>query len=124
MAPLNRSNQKNRPAKSQRATTLEMVRHACPDAAQAHRISESFGLALIDSDGIRTLHRGQLIESADALKGGLAEKARRTRIAGGDRLLSPAIFSRFCVDKNRRISKQLDHRPFAKIRQRRMRKRQ
>jgi hypothetical protein len=52
-----------------------MVRHACPDAAQAHRISESFGLALIDSDGIRTLHRGQLIESADALKDGLAEKA-------------------------------------------------
>ncbi|NTF97783.1 hypothetical protein [Rhizobium rhizogenes] len=75
MAPLHRSTQKNRPAKSQRATTLEMVRHACPDTAQALRISESFGLALIDSDGIRDLHRGQLIESADALKDGLAEKA-------------------------------------------------
>lgn len=75
MAPLNRSTQKNRPAKSQRATTLEMVRHACPDTVQAQRISESFGLALIDSDGIRDLHRGQLIESADALKEGLAEKA-------------------------------------------------
>ena len=75
MAPLNRSTQKNRPAKSQRATTLEMVRHACPDTAQALRISESFGLTLIDSDGIRDLHRGQLIESADALKDGLAEKA-------------------------------------------------
>ncbi|WCK80211.1 hypothetical protein G6L39_025945 (plasmid) [Agrobacterium fabrum] len=75
MAPLNRSTQKNRPAKSPRATTLEMVRHACPDTVQALRISESFGLALIDSDGIRALHRGQLIESADALKDGLAEKA-------------------------------------------------
>lgn len=75
MAPLNRSTQKNRPAKSQRATTLEMVRLACPDTAQALRISESFGLSLIDSDGIRDLHRGQLIESADALKDGLAEKA-------------------------------------------------
>jgi hypothetical protein len=75
MATNPRSSQKARPAKSQRATTLEMVRHACPDAAQAHRISESFGLAVIDSDGIRDLHRGQLIESAEALKDGLAEKA-------------------------------------------------
>lgn len=85
MAPLNRSTQKNRPAKSQRATTLEMVKHACPDLNQALRISESFGLALIDSDGIRDLHRRQLIESADALKEGLAEKAMQIhmqRIAG------------------------------------------
>ncbi|WEZ85993.1 hypothetical protein P6U16_23920 (plasmid) [Rhizobium sp. 32-5/1] len=74
MAPLN-STQKNRPAKFQRATTLEMVRHACPDAAQALCISESFGLTLIDSDGIRDLHRSQLIQSADALKEVLAEKA-------------------------------------------------
>jgi hypothetical protein len=75
MATNSRSTQKARLAKSQRATTLEMVRHACPDTAQALRISESFGLAVIDSDGIRDLHRGQLIESADALKDGLAEKA-------------------------------------------------
>ncbi|CAN7670186.1 hypothetical protein LJR255_005269 [Pararhizobium sp. LjRoot255] len=75
MATNSRSTQKARPTKSQRATTLEMVRHACPDTAQAHRISESFGLALIDSDGIRELHRGQLIVSAEALKDGLAEKA-------------------------------------------------
>jgi hypothetical protein len=75
MATNSRSTQKNRPAKSQRATTLEMVRHACPDTVQALRISESFGLAVIDSDGIHDLHRGQLIESAEALKVGLAEKA-------------------------------------------------
>ncbi|WP_455274304.1 hypothetical protein [Rhizobium herbae] len=75
MAANSRSTQKARLAKSQRATTLEMVRHACPDATQAHRISESFGLAVIDSDGIRALHRGQLIESAEVLKDGLAEKA-------------------------------------------------
>lgn len=75
MAPLNRFTQKNRPAKTQRATTVDMVRHACPDSPQALRISESFGLAIVDSDGIRDLHRGQLIESADALKDGLAEKA-------------------------------------------------
>jgi hypothetical protein len=75
MAANSRSTQKARPAQSQRATTLEMVRHACPDTAQALRISESFGLAVIDSDGIRDLHRSQLIESAEALKDGLAEKA-------------------------------------------------
>ncbi|WP_426127947.1 hypothetical protein [Pararhizobium sp. PWRC1-1] len=75
MATNSRSTQKARLAKSQRATTLEMVRHACPDTVQALRISESFGLAVIDSDGIRDLHRGQLVESAEALKDGLAEKA-------------------------------------------------
>jgi hypothetical protein len=75
MAPLNRSTPKNQPTKPQRATTLEMVRHACPDAIQALRISESFCLALVDSDGIRALHRQQLIDSAEALTDGLGEKA-------------------------------------------------
>lgn len=73
MTSLNRSS-KARPA-AQRATTLEMVHLACPDAPQAIRICESFGLAIVDSDGIRELHRSQLIDSADALKEGLAEKA-------------------------------------------------
>jgi hypothetical protein len=73
MTSLNRSS-KSRPA-AQRATTLEMVRLACPDASQANRICESFGLAIVDSDGIRELHRSQFIDSADALKEGLAEKA-------------------------------------------------
>lgn len=74
MASLNRSASKARPA-VHRATTLEMARHACPDSLQALRISESFGLAVIDSDGIRDLHRAQLLDSAEALKDGLGEKA-------------------------------------------------
>ncbi|MGV1760578.1 hypothetical protein ACQZ6F_27145 [Rhizobium sp. A22-96] len=74
MVQLNRSTSKARPA-AQRATTLEMVRHACPDIPQAQRISESFGHAVVDSDGIRKLHRTQLIESAAQLKDGLADKA-------------------------------------------------
>jgi hypothetical protein len=74
MASLNRSVPKARPS-AQRATTLEMVRHACPDSVQAIRISESFGLPVVDSDGIRDLHRQQLIDSADALKDGLGDKA-------------------------------------------------
>ncbi|MBX4899270.1 hypothetical protein [Rhizobium bangladeshense] len=74
MASLNRSAPKTCPV-AQRATTLEMVRHACPDSAQALRISESFGLPVIDSDGIRELHYNQLIDSAEALKDGLGEKA-------------------------------------------------
>lgn len=73
MTSLNRSS-KARPA-AQRSTTLEMVRLACPDAPQATRICESFGLPIVDSDGIRELHRNQLLDSADALKEGLAEKA-------------------------------------------------
>lgn len=75
MAPLNRTASKTRAPKPQRATTLEMVKLACPDSTQALRISESFGLAVVDSDGIRELHRQQLIDSAEALKEGLAEKA-------------------------------------------------
>ncbi|MFP3547167.1 hypothetical protein SB748_27490 [Rhizobium sp. SIMBA_035] len=74
MASLNDSAPKARPS-AQRATTLEMVRHACPDSVQAIRISESFGLPVVDSDGIRDLHRQQLIDSADALKDGLGNKA-------------------------------------------------
>jgi hypothetical protein len=74
-----------RPATSQRATTLEMVKHVCPDSGQALRICESFGLPVIDGDGIRNLHRAQLIESAEALKDGLGERAMQIhmqRIAG------------------------------------------
>jgi hypothetical protein len=60
---------------TQRATTLDMVRHACPDRLQALRICESFGLAVVDSDSLRDLHFRQLIDSAMALKEGLAPKA-------------------------------------------------
>ena len=58
-----------------RATTLEMVRLACPDSPQALRISESFGLAILDSDGIRDLHERLIVETADALKEGLSDRA-------------------------------------------------
>lgn len=79
-----------KPARSSRAsarviplrkgTTLEMVRLACPDAAQAQRISESFGLAILDSDGIRDLHERLIIETADALKDGLSERAMQIHL--------------------------------------------
>ena len=58
-----------------RATTLEMIRLACPDTAQATRIAESFGLAVLDSDGIRDLHQRLIVETADALNEGLSERA-------------------------------------------------
>ena len=58
-----------------RATTLEMVHLACPDSPQALRISESFGLAILDSDGIRDLHERLIVETADALKDGLSDRA-------------------------------------------------
>lgn len=63
-----------------KGTTLEMVRLACPDAAQAQRISESFGLAILDSDGVRDLHERLIIETADALKDGLSERAMQIHL--------------------------------------------
>ena len=72
MTSLNRSRTRS---VTPRATTLEMVRHACPDSAQALRICQSYGLGMADSEGIRELHREQLITSAEALRDALAEKA-------------------------------------------------
>ena len=71
------SSKKNpqRAAKTQRGATIEMVRLTCPDSVQATRISESFGLAVLDSDGIRTLHQRITSEGADALSEGLSERA-------------------------------------------------
>ncbi len=63
-----------------RGTTLDMVRLACPDSAQAQRISESFGLAILDSDGIRDLHERVVIETADALQDGLSERAMQIHL--------------------------------------------
>jgi hypothetical protein len=63
-----------------RGTTLEMVRLACPDSAQVLRISESFGLAILDSDGIRDLHERLIIETANALKDGLSERAMQIHL--------------------------------------------
>ena len=58
-----------------KGTTLEMVRLCCPDGNQAALISESFGLPVLDSDGIRDFHQRSLIEGADTLSEGLSDKA-------------------------------------------------
>ncbi|RWB97232.1 MAG: hypothetical protein EOQ56_22825 [Mesorhizobium sp.] len=63
-----------------KGTTLEMVRLACPDATQALLISESFGLPVLDSDGIRGLHEKLIIETADALNEGLGERAMQIHL--------------------------------------------
>lgn len=63
-----------------KGTTLEMVRLACPDASQATLISESFGLPLLDGDGIRELHANLLIETAEAMKDGVGERAMQIHL--------------------------------------------
>lgn len=60
--------------------TLEMVRLTCPDSAQAIKIAESFGIAVIDSEGIRDLHERLISETADALGEGLAERAMQIHL--------------------------------------------
>ena len=60
--------------------TLEMVRLACPDAAQAARISESFGLPVLDGDGIRETHVRLVVETADVLGDGLGERAMQIHL--------------------------------------------
>jgi hypothetical protein len=57
-----------------------MVRLCCPDAGQASLISESFGLAVLDSDGIRAFHERSLIDSAQALGDGLSERAMQIHL--------------------------------------------
>ena len=63
-----------------KGTTLEMVKLACPDTSQAARISESFGLAIIDSDGIRDLHERLIVETASGLNDGLGERAMQIHL--------------------------------------------
>lgn len=63
-----------------RGTTLEMVRLVCPDSHQATLISESFGLAVLDSDGIRDLHERLIVETADALREGLSDRAMQIHL--------------------------------------------
>ena len=52
-----------------RGATLEMVRLSCPDATQASKIATSFGTAVVDSDGIRSLHERLIVETADEVWG-------------------------------------------------------
>jgi hypothetical protein len=63
-----------------KGTTIEMVRLACPDGGQASLISESFGLPLLDSDGIRDLHDRMFVETAEALGDGLGERAMQIHL--------------------------------------------
>lgn len=80
----------SKPARTQRqaarvvplrkGTTLEMVRLACPDEVQAIQIAESFGLPVLDSDGIRAFHKRMIVESADALGEGLGERAMQIHL--------------------------------------------
>jgi hypothetical protein len=63
-----------------KGTTLEMVRLACPDAAQTSLIAESFGRPILDSDGIRDLHEKFLIDTAAALDEGLGERAMQIHL--------------------------------------------
>lgn len=58
-----------------KGTTLQMVRLACPDAGQCSLISESFGLPVLDSNGIRDLHEKLIVDTAATLDEGLSERA-------------------------------------------------
>jgi hypothetical protein len=69
-----------RAAQTRKGTTLEMVRLCCPDGNQASLISESFGLPVLDSDGIREFHQRSLIEGADILSEGLSDKAMQIHL--------------------------------------------
>jgi hypothetical protein len=63
-----------------KGTTLQMVRLASPDAAQCSLIAESFGLPVLDSDGIRDLHEKLLVDTAASLDEGLGERAMQIHL--------------------------------------------
>ena len=69
-----------KPVQLRKGATLEMVNLTCPDTAQASRISQSFGLAVLDSDGIRDLHERLIVETADSLREGLGERAMQIHL--------------------------------------------
>lgn len=63
-----------------KGATLEMVRLVCPDAAQCSLVAESFGLPILDSDGIRDLHEKLIVDTAGALDEGLGERAMQIHL--------------------------------------------
>jgi hypothetical protein len=63
-----------------KGATIEMVRLTCPDSAQAHKIAESFGTAVVDGEGIRDLHERLISETADALSEGLGDRAMQIHL--------------------------------------------
>lgn len=75
-----RTNRSSKVVQLRKGTTIEMVRLACPDSHQATLISESFGLPVIDSDGIRDMHERLIVETADSLGEGLGERAMQIHL--------------------------------------------
>ncbi|MBZ9886046.1 hypothetical protein LB535_27285 [Mesorhizobium sp. CA10] len=69
-----------RVAPLRKGTTFQMVRLVCPDAAQCALVSESFGLPVLDSDGIRDLHEKLVVDTAAALDEGLGERAMQIHL--------------------------------------------
>lgn len=63
-----------------KGATIEMVRLTCPDEPQALKIAESFGTAILDSDGIRDMHERLIVETANALSEGLGERAMQIHL--------------------------------------------
>lgn len=63
-----------------KGASLEMVRLACPDSAQASLISESFGLPVIDSQSIRDLHHKIIVDTAESLNEGLGDRAMQIHL--------------------------------------------
>ncbi len=63
-----------------KGATIEMVRLTCPDEAQALRIADSFGTAILDSDGIRDMHERLIVETATGLSEGLGERAMQIHL--------------------------------------------
>ena len=74
------SRQSDKIVQLRKGASLEMVRLACPDSAQASLISESFGLPIIDSDGIRDLHHQMIIDTSDSLNEGLGNRAMQIHL--------------------------------------------
>lgn len=80
MAKPSTKSQSARVVQLRKGATLEMVRLTCPDTAQALLIAESFGTAVVDSDGIRDLHERLIIETADSLSEGLGDRAMQIHL--------------------------------------------
>ena len=74
------SRQSGKIVQLRKGASLEMVRLACPDSAQASLISESFGLPVIDSAGIRDLHHKIIVDTAESLNEGLGDRAMQIHL--------------------------------------------
>jgi hypothetical protein len=78
--PAPTSRRPDRVVQLRKGTTLEMVRLACPDAEQALRIAESFGLPVLDGDGVRESHESLIVETSRGLSDGLGERAMQIHL--------------------------------------------